>query len=409
MILVVADDLTGAAELGGAAVARGLSAWWVRQPPWPEDAAVLCLDTRTRDLPPADAAARVREGVAPWAGRTGLRVYKKVDSVLRGPVLAEVEAVRSALGFRNVLLLPANPSRGRIIRDGHYFIGGVPLDRTEFARDPVHPRVTSDVLALVGRMEGVEVRLAGLDEPLPTSGIVIAQAGSEADVARWAARWGEETLPAGGLDFFRALLDRWLPQRPEHATRSTALSGRVAVTCQKLTPPGTIRRVLLVSGTASPRAREWRQQCGRAGVPVECLFSGDESDLGDLASVAERIGRACANGLAAEGRAMLCLGEPARAASLGDQPSVWLDLLACAARMVCERVTPDLVLVEGGATAAALLDEFPWDRWRIQKEWAPGVVELCGPDRSGPALVLKPGSYPWPEAIRRLWFNGRTL
>jgi uncharacterized protein YgbK (DUF1537 family) len=106
---------------------------------------------------------------------------------------------------------------------------------------------------------------------------------------------------------------------------------------------------------------------------------------------------------------MLCLGEPARAASLGDQPSVWLDLLARAARVVCERETPDLVLVEGGATAAALLDEFPWDRWRIQKEWAPGVVELCGPDGSRPALVLKPGSYPWPEAIRRLWFNGRTL
>ena len=67
------------------------------------------------------------------------RMFKKVDSVLRGPVAAEIEAALDGLGLDRAVLVPANPSRGRIIRDGAYFMDGVPLDETEFADDPMHP------------------------------------------------------------------------------------------------------------------------------------------------------------------------------------------------------------------------------------------------------------------------------
>src|SRR5439155_544492 len=66
-------------------------------------------------------------------------IYKKIDSALRGPVLAEVQASMNQRRLDTALLLPQNPSRGRTIESGQYLINGVPIDQTDFARDPDHP------------------------------------------------------------------------------------------------------------------------------------------------------------------------------------------------------------------------------------------------------------------------------
>lgn len=82
----------------------------------------------------ARAACGLRHLRARW-------IYNKTDSVLRGNVTHEVEAVIQALGLDGVLLVPANPSLGRTIEGGRYFVRGRPLHETEFARDPRHQRV----------------------------------------------------------------------------------------------------------------------------------------------------------------------------------------------------------------------------------------------------------------------------
>ena len=76
-------------------------------------------------------------------------VYKKVDSVLRGQVVAELEAMMPQLGLKRALLVPANPALGRTISDGEYFIHGRPIHKTEFARDAEHPRLSPRVLDLM--------------------------------------------------------------------------------------------------------------------------------------------------------------------------------------------------------------------------------------------------------------------
>jgi len=408
-LVVVADDLTGAAELAGAAWARGLSACVARRSPWPEGCDVLCVDTDTRDLP-ADEAGRIVGDVARALGRpVGVRFYKKVDSVLRGPVLAELEAMRQALGRPCVLLLPANPSRGRVIRDGHYFIQDVPLDRTEFARDPRHPRASSDVCRLLGPQEGVNVVVRRPGQSLPEKGIVVADAGSEADVEAWAGLWTETLLAAGGVDFFRALLDRWAAEEGKRPARhGSAGTSRV---CEERTGSGAASglRILMVSGTASPQARAWREASERAGIPVVGLFDGGGSVGGGVGPGWEGKVAMCASALARVGRMILFLGAIAAPGAPGSGPAGWVESLARAAGLVWGRSKPDLLLLEGGATAAAVLDGFPWGAWRAVREWAPGVVELRGLETDRPAVIVKPGSYPWPESIRELWFVGRRL
>ena len=150
MIAVVADDITGAAEVAGAGLGFGLDAE-VHTTFEPSSAAsLIVIDTASRSLSPSGAAARagqaaraVRDAGAEW-------VYKKVDSVLRGPVLAELAAVLDAVGCARAILAPANPSRGRVIRRGRYLIEGRGLAETGFASDPEHPAGSSRVLDLLG-------------------------------------------------------------------------------------------------------------------------------------------------------------------------------------------------------------------------------------------------------------------
>ena len=208
MIVVIADDLSGAAELANAAVAAGYSAevhLCASAPPFflaGFESDVVCLDTDTRSFAPETAgkiAGEIARGLA--AIRTTL-VYKKCDSVLRGAVAAESLAIARALGRKRVLLVPANPSRRRIIRNGEYFVDGVPLAQTPFASDLEHPCRSSRVTELLGHAPGFE-----------TPDTV-----SAADLDRHAANVDNHTLPAGGVDFFQAVLKAKFPS----VTRSRA-------------------------------------------------------------------------------------------------------------------------------------------------------------------------------------------
>ena len=174
MIVVIADDLSGAAELAGAALRHGLSAE-VQTEFDPNTAAdVVCVDTDTRLLPAREAAGRVGAvAQSVWAARGDppAWVFKKCDSVLRGPVLAEARAVARATGQARITIVAANPSRRRVIRDGEYFVDDQPLHLTGFARDPIHPRTTARVRQLLGG---------------DLTGVAVPNAATTADVAELA-------------------------------------------------------------------------------------------------------------------------------------------------------------------------------------------------------------------------------
>src|SRR5205814_9282515 len=100
----------------------------------------------------AAAAGALSQTGAGW-------IYKKVDSVLRGPVAAELEAVMKQLNFARILLVPANPGLGRTIRNGCYFVEGKPLDETHFRHDPEFPRLTSKVQDLLDESDSLPTHL----------------------------------------------------------------------------------------------------------------------------------------------------------------------------------------------------------------------------------------------------------
>src|SRR3712207_5328518 len=124
---VVADDITGANTSAARMMTGGLSARTVVELDEIEPALrtmdVVAVSTSSRDLPAAEAAARVRAAMQA-AGDVPF-VAKRVDSTLRGNVGAELDAVLDALGDTSrALVVPAFPTAGRTTVGGVQHVDG---------------------------------------------------------------------------------------------------------------------------------------------------------------------------------------------------------------------------------------------------------------------------------------------
>lgn len=147
-ILILADDLTGAMDAAGPFASRGLPTRVVVQPAALEPAAlanarVVSVNTASRHLPAAQAVQRVLAFCAAVQAARFDLVIKKVDSTLRGNVVAETIAVLHGCERPRALVATAFPAQGRTVHEGVVHVRGVPLARTAFARDALSPALAT--------------------------------------------------------------------------------------------------------------------------------------------------------------------------------------------------------------------------------------------------------------------------
>jgi len=383
MIGVVADDLTGAAELGALGLRYGLSAEVLIAGRPGGDSELVCVDTDSRGCPPAEAGRRASIAARELLSSDAKWIYKKVDSVLRGQVVAELEAVMKALSLPRTLLVPVNPSLGRIIRRGQYLIQGKPIQETDFRFDPEYPRRSSDVRQLLGDSVSAAIHVCRVDEPSPAAGIIVGEAATVDDLRRWADRSDASTLTAGGAEFFAALL---------------AAGGRkTMVPSEELLPGASSDKKLFVCGSTSESCREFVARSRKQGVPVFSLPKEMTKGEGFAASARKQLADQALIALGSHQRAILSIGlplvgEPAIARQLADH-------LTDLAEAVLSQARGIHILAEGGATAVSLIRRMGWTRLTLVREMALGVVTLRVAAGPHGFLTLKPGSYRWPEAV----------
>jgi len=394
MIGVIADDLTGAAEIGAVGLRHGLGAEILVGPgfkPLREPRALpglLCLDTNSRFCAAAESMRRAA-AAARFLRRAGVDfIYKKVDSVLRGQVVPEIQAIMGELDFELALLVPANPSLGRIIRNGHYFIHDEPIHETEFARDPSHPRKFSDVLKLLGRPKEARLHIGQLPEPLPQAGIVVGNVMSSADVKEWAGRKASGILAAGGAEFFSCLAAGYVKSLKSLA-RAHA---RPKPAASRLACPGS--QQLFICGSTSEATRQFIAAQRTLGTPLLSL-PPQVAHGGKLTiTAAKQIAAAATAALESHPRIVLHIGLPLiRRATLAKRLS---SLLVRIAVLIIEQAPVDHVFVEGGATAIELVQAMRVRRLIVLNELAPGVATLAVDSQPQIRLTMKPGSYRWP-------------
>ena len=251
---LIADDLTGACD---AAVHFAMHGYRTSVPVAPgarlAGAAVIAMNTESRNLVPAAARDAVAAAAASLPLGPAAILFKKIDSTLRGSIGAEITAALAAFACDAALVCPALPRMSRIVDMGRLQIAGA----ADFAPIEVAVRL---------RAQGVERCVhAGLQTvaaAIRSGGrVIVLDAGSDVDLDQIAAEGLAldcRVLWAGSAGLAAALARRLpgkAPTGPRIGHRGPALfcigSGHRATIAQQTALVSQRRALLVDAGPAS--------------------------------------------------------------------------------------------------------------------------------------------------------------
>jgi D-threonate/D-erythronate kinase len=372
MIAVIADDFTGAAELAGISLHFGLSVELYTGDVTATSADVLIVSTDSRSLNKADALKRTEAVLKSVLELNPSFIYKKIDSVLRGYVIDELKVQMQMMQKSKAFILPANPSLGRTISNGNYYVQGKLISETGFATDPEFPISHSSVQVI---LNDDEVQVLKHTDALSSNGIVVGEAESETDVRVWAEKLDESFVLAGAGDFYTALLSKQFKQTNQQH--------------HDLQLP-----FLYVCGTSYDQSVNYIKQVDEKNKTVLYITRQMiESEVDDLAWLQQ-----CNDVLEQKQKAIIAFNSeaiPADASAAGLR-----SIMAQAVKAVTEQNQIRELFIEGGSTATAILQELGINHLSPVNELARGVVRM----KAGELFItVKPGSYELSKEIKQLF------
>jgi 4-hydroxythreonine-4-phosphate dehydrogenase len=368
-MLIVADDLSGAADCGIACTVAGLDTVVLLDAAGdPVRADVIAVDADTRRKPTAEAAAATARIVHTHAV-PGQILFKKLDSTLRGNVGAEIAAAlaaRRALHADAVAIMaPAFPATGRTTSGGHQLLHGVRLEHTELWKaERIAGEAHIPAMLAAAGLRATAIHLdvvrdtfrlpAALSEAAIGHDVIVCDADAEADlqaIATASMGLGPGTVWAGSAGLARHLpaaagLQRHRPLEP---------------------PPPCAGPLLFVVGSASRVSRE--QVAQLAAAPDVELVTVPPAVLRAGAADWHAWRTAVETALAAGHDTVVLLGSEG-GVNLAEGLPLCLALAALVAP--CADRAGALVLT-GGETARAVLLALGATGLRLAGELEPGV------------------------------------
>jgi uncharacterized protein YgbK (DUF1537 family) len=418
--LLIADDLTGGADAGAQFAKRGLKTLLVSYrgedvvplAAHPEQD-VLVVNTISRGQSPAQAAEILSTLLKSFSPGDFPILYKKIDSILRGNIGAEIDAILSETAFPLCFLAPSYPEQGRFLKAGIMMVGEQPIALTEAATDAASPVRESDVVSLLSRQTSLSIgridlsdvasgteALRGVVERERKAGrrIIAFDAVSRQDLATIAeVAFAMEKLPllagSAGLagEVARILAPARINTEPEMQR--------------------TFRHVLIVGGSASAVTHAQLQRLQDRGflsleLPRD-LVSGDSgTEIEGRRQLARRLGSALANGsvifriFAERWTGKGDGGAPIPERITGVMADVAFETLREA------RVDAgDLALIlTGGDTALGVLQLLDYQGIELAGELFEGIVRgnLWGGPWDGLTIVTKAGAFGKEGALLRV-------
>ncbi len=381
MIAVIADDLSGAAEIAGIALRFKLTVEIAFVVNNNTTADVLIISTDTRSM---DAVAAIKKTNAIVLDIIKLKpnfIYKKIDSVLRGHVLAEIKAQLAICKNKGALIVPANPSMGRTIVNGHYYIQDVPIHLTGFANDPEFA-VNNSLVKTFLHEENDAIGICNLADGIPLNGIAIAEAASMFDMNAWAKLAIDcPLLLAGAGDFFQAiLLEKYV---------ETKIINNNDITIDENT-----NQLLVVGTNFANRVKDIKiisEQTELVVYMLDAIFATDQIDMVEIQKwSSEIVSKINAGGFAI----MAIKSNP----SISVNPKILREKMAIAVKMITNQIHLSKIFIEGGSTAAAIITALDIHQLLPVIELKRGVIAMDVPAKMPLQIIIKPGSYPWPDS-----------
>ena len=372
-ILALADDATGALEVGARFCDAGIDARVRFEAKNTGSSAAIVIDTETRHLPAKEAYRQIRYLARNARGPGRTQIFLKTDSTLRGPIASGFRALLDAWPGLPLIYAPAYPALGRTVRDGELLVDGKPLSQTAFATDPLNPSREGSIPSLL-RSIGAEIVTvrdsSGLRPSLAGGRILVCDGTTEDDLdAVAAAVYGIRCVVAGTAAFassWAETISTW--DAPAWARPS-------------------VRSCLVVNGSLHPGSH---RQMAISGLPaISHDPSGDAWDLGTrLAALLDR-----------HQWASLCAS-----ADRAGEPLLVANHAARSAAHALRLAQPDCLVVFGGDTLIAILRELGISHAQPRTEILPGVpVSTIYPvSPRAMLLVTKAGGFGPPDYLQRI-------
>jgi len=390
-LLIVADDLTGAADCA-VGFSEHLRCEVLLSPlAHLPDAPVVALDLDSRQMP-VEAAVRAHRQWLSNPAVAELPLYKKIDSTLRGHYAAEIAALNQRA---MAVMAPAYPALGRTTRHGIQYLNGVPVDRSETWRNE-GLQGTSDICAAL-QAQGLRCALLGREHLTPPSELkqrVLQALNDAVDVLVCDAEQDEDLnhLASATVDLCEQLY--WVGS----GGLAKALARLIEV--QPVTPATAPRKPLLaVIGSMASPSHEQAQRLISISQAKSVQLDADW--LLDPQRTEDRL---------------QCSLEWAELMGSGHDLVVRMDqghrptqhsrdlsqaLAACMQPALKQAGT---LIATGGETARALLTQAGIHQLMLQGEPVPGLVQAEA-NYQGRALtvVTKAGAFGDPDALVAIW------
>lgn len=375
-LVIVADDLTGAADSAARCYGAGLPASVIVAAPQALPPGCLACSSDSRYLSPQQASQQIHKLLAQLTPLSTPNTvwYKKIDSTLRGNLGSELDAMLDAIGAPCAIICPSFPAQKRGLQAGRLVA-------------PVSPAHGSDLPSLlasqsreqVGLIELEQVRageqalVASLSQHFAAGErLIVIDALSEADLATICAAQARalpQALLCGSAGLVGALAARFAgsfqPSNPNH-----------------LPPAGD---ALVVVGSASTMAQRQieaaRTVCHSYRLDQLTTLDKHFELSGDL---------------------LLHLPVPAPDLALdGPVARAEAEKLARATLQLFEAKQPDLLLLVGGDTAQAVLGRLGLHKLDVVRELLPGMPLATAqlPDGRSLQIILKAGNHGEPNSL----------
>ncbi len=262
-LLIIADDLTGAADTGVQLAKRGVPTVVLPSVADFHDAwqyETVVVNTESRHSSPGIAAEAVTAAVRIGQARGVQHFYKKTDSTLRGNIGGELQALLHGCGAQRLIFVPAFPRLGHTTVGGIQYVHEVELHKTEYARDLLNPINTSVVAELVHEQADAEIhslairQLAALNNDCG-DGIYIFDCGSDGElreISSAVSHLGWTKALAGSAGFADCLADLLT------LARQPSSQPQFSLAC----------RILVVNGSMNPAAALQISRIEQLGYPV---------------------------------------------------------------------------------------------------------------------------------------------
>lgn len=242
---VIADDLTGANDtalqfhLHGARTQILLNS--TKELVNTKGTQVWAIATETRNVSPELALEKVVQATQTLVERVNPDyIYKKIDSTIRGNIAVETMGILETLNYDAAIICPAFPTEGRITVGGFHLLKGIPIERTEMARDPHNPISDSHIPTLLRKQLSPEYQdIVGLIDLKIVAGgaakilteinrliqegkkLIVADSSSVVDIEQVALainKSEKNLLPVGSAALALAMSNYWLSDVEQHPT-----------------------------------------------------------------------------------------------------------------------------------------------------------------------------------------------